>query len=83
VGGPKRHVWRKIHLDIDEYTLEVRAVEITGSNTGDDPMLHHLLDQIPRDHEIGSVTADGAYDTRRCHNAIHCTAVLVFMHERG
>ena len=33
-------------------------------------MLPHLLNQIPRDQEIGSVTADGAYDTRRCHNAI-------------
>jgi hypothetical protein len=25
-GGPKRRVWRKIHLGIDEETLEVRAV---------------------------------------------------------
>jgi hypothetical protein len=25
-GGPKRWVWRKIHLGIDEETLEVRAV---------------------------------------------------------
>tara|TARA_R100000935_G_scaffold34072_2_gene54645 strand:+ start:3114 stop:3857 length:744 start_codon:yes stop_codon:yes gene_type:complete len=69
-GGPKRHVWRKIHIGIDEQTLEVRAVEITGSNTRDAPMLPYLLNQIPRNQEIGSVTADGAYDTRRCHNAI-------------
>ena len=69
-GGPKRRVWRKIHIGIDEKTLEVRAVEITGSNTGDTPMPPHLLNQIPQDQEIGSVTADGAYDTRRCHNAI-------------
>jgi transposase len=69
-GGPKRRVWRKIHIGIDEQTLEVRAVEITGSNTGDAPMLPYLLNQIPRNQEIGSVTADGAYDTRRCHNAI-------------
>jgi hypothetical protein len=82
-GGPKRRVWRKIHIGIDEQTLEIRAVEITGSNTGDAPMLPELLDQIPRDQQIGSVTADGAYDTRRCHNAIHCPAVHVHMHERG
>jgi transposase len=69
-GGPKRRVWRKIHIGIDEQTLEVRAVEITGSNTGDAPMLPHLPDQIPRNQEIGSVTADGAYDTRQCHSAI-------------
>jgi len=46
-------------------------------------MLPHLLNQITRGQEIGSVTADGAYDTRRCHNAIHCPAVHVYMHERG
>jgi hypothetical protein len=45
--------------------LEIRAVEITGSNTGDAPMLPYLLGQIPRNQEIGSVTADGVYDTRR------------------
>ena len=70
MGGPKRRVWRKIHICIDEQTLEIRAVEITGSNTGDAPMLPHLLNQIARDQEIGSVTAHGAYDTRRCHNTI-------------
>lgn len=26
-GGPKRRIWRKIHIGIDEETLEVRAVE--------------------------------------------------------
>jgi hypothetical protein len=67
---PKRRVWRKIHIGIDEQTLEIRAVEITGSNTGDAPMLPYLLNQIPRDQHIGSVTADGASATRRCHNAI-------------
>ena len=34
-GGRKRRVWRKIHIGIDEQTLEIRAVEIAGSNTGD------------------------------------------------
>jgi Transposase DDE domain len=69
-GGPKRRIWRKIHIGIDEETLEVRAVEVTGSNIGDAPMLPELLDQIPDDQDIGSVTADGAYDTRKCHDAI-------------
>ncbi|RBP77908.1 DDE family transposase [Rhodobacter sp. 140A] len=69
-GGAKRRVWRKIHLGIDAQTLEIRAVEITGSHIGDAPVLPDLLDQIPEDQEIGSVTADGAYDTRKCHDAI-------------
>ena len=33
-------------------------------------MLPELLNQIPDDQDIGSVTADGAYDTRKCHDAI-------------
>ena len=80
-GGPKRRVWRKIHLGIDEETLEIRAVEVTTSNVGDAPMLPELLDQIDPEQEIATVTADGAFDTLKCHNAIHCPAVHVYMHE--
>jgi hypothetical protein len=32
--------------------------------------LPDLLNQISPDQELGSVTADGAYDTRKCHDAI-------------
>tara|TARA_R110000787_G_scaffold281671_2_gene393128 strand:- start:6925 stop:7755 length:831 start_codon:yes stop_codon:yes gene_type:complete len=69
-GGTKRRVWRKIHLEIDEQTLEVRAVEVTGNHIGDAPVLPDLLSQISPEQEISSVTADGAYDTRNCHDAI-------------
>lgn len=69
-GGQKRRVWRKIHIGIDEQTLEVRAVEVTSNEVGDAPMLPELLNQIPLDQEIASITADGAYDTRKCHDAI-------------
>lgn len=69
-GGTKRRLWRKIHLGVDEQTLEIRAIEVTGSSVGDAPMLPELLSQIPASVEIGSVTADGAYDTRKCHDAV-------------
>jgi hypothetical protein len=69
-GVPKRRIWRNIHIGIDEETLEVRAVEVATNNVGDAPMHPELLDQIPEDQIIGSVTADGAYDTRKCHDAI-------------
>jgi hypothetical protein len=46
-GGTKRRVWRKIHIGIDEQTLEIRAAEFTTSDVGDAPMLPELLDQIP------------------------------------
>jgi hypothetical protein len=66
-GGTKRRVWRKIHIGIDEQTLEIRAAEFTTSDVGDAPVLPELLDQIPPGQEIASVTADGAFDTRKCH----------------
>ena len=78
-GGPKRRVWRKIHIGVDAETLEVRAVEVTTSHVGDAPMLPELLNQIPPEQDINSVTADGAYDTRKCHEAIadrHAHAVI-------
>ncbi|PIL21338.1 hypothetical protein P775_04940 [Puniceibacterium antarcticum] len=48
-------IWRKIHPGIDEHALDVRAVGITSSNTGDAPMLSDLPDQIPRNQKISSV----------------------------
>jgi|GEM_PF-542237 len=67
-GGPKRRVWRKIHIGIEEKTLEIRAAKFTTSDVSDAPMLPELLDQIPPEQEIGSVTADGAFDTSKCHD---------------
>lgn len=46
-GPSKPRDWRKVHLGIDARTLEIRAIEITGSRVGDAPMLPELLDQIP------------------------------------
>ena len=69
-GPSKPRQWRKVHLGIDADTLEIRAIEVTGSRVGDAPMLPELLDQIPDDQPISKVSADGAYDTRGCHAAI-------------
>ena len=69
-GVQGRRQWRKVHLAIDTATSDIRAVEFTPSREGDSPVLPDLLDQIPEDEDIGTVTADGAYDTRRCHSAI-------------
>ena len=59
-----------VHLAMDTATSDIRAVEFTPSSDGDSPILPELLEQIPQGEEIGTVTADGAYDTRRCHTAI-------------
>jgi hypothetical protein len=69
-GGTKRRVWRKIHIRIDEKSLEIRAAEFTTRDVGDAPMLPELLDRIPPEQEITTVTADGAFDIRKCHDAI-------------
>ena len=69
-GVQGRRQWRKVHLAMDTATSDIRAVEFTPSSDGDSPILPELLGQIPQDERIGTVTADGAYDTRRCHTAI-------------
>jgi hypothetical protein len=69
-GAEYRRQWRKVHLAIDAQTLEIRAIEVTDNTVGDPLMLPELLAQIPADEVIGSVSADGAYDTQGCHDAI-------------
>src|SRR5690554_5090579 len=69
--GPQgRRQWRKEHLAMDPATSDIRAAEFTPGRDGDSPVLPGLLSQIPADGQIGTVTADGACDTRRCHTAI-------------
>jgi len=68
-GGAIRRIWRRLHIGIGERTLGIRAVEITGNDVGDAPVLSILLVQIPHE-KIGSMMADGAYDTRSCHKSI-------------
>ena len=51
-------------------TGDIRAAYFTSSDKGDSPIPPHLLDQIPPDEPIDTVTGDGAHDTRRCHAAI-------------
>lgn len=69
-GPGRRRQWRKVHLAMDVATGDIRGVEFTSSREGDSPVLPDLLAQIPPAEAIGTVTADGAYDTRTCHSAI-------------
>ena len=68
VQGRRR--WRRVHLAMDTATSNIRAVEFTPSGYGDSPVLPELLDHIPWGEEIGTVTADDAYDIRCCNTAI-------------
>ena len=84
-GPSRRRQWRKVHLAMDTATSDIRAVEFTSSREGDSPTLPALLEQIPEDEQIGSVTADGAYDTRRCHAAIleHGATAIIPIRKNG
>lgn len=69
-GAEYRRQWRKLHIGIDAETLQIRAVMVTDSRTGDAPVLPDLLNQIPVNESLLTVGGDGAYDTKSCHNAI-------------
>ena len=45
-------------------------VEFIPFRECDSPVLPNLLEKIPQGEHIGTVTADWAYDTGRCHSAI-------------
>ncbi len=70
---------------MDAGTGDVRAVEFTSSRQGDNPLLPALLAQIPPEETIGTVTADGVYDTRRCHGAIidRCADAIIPIRRNG
>lgn len=84
-GVQGRRHWRKVRLAMGTATSDIRAVEFTPSSDGDSPVLPDLLDQISEDEEIGTVTADGAYDTRRCHTAIidHQATLIIPIRKNG
>ncbi len=57
-------------MGIDAETLEVRAIEVTESCAGGGLLPPKLLELIPAEELISTVTADGAYDTRACRGAV-------------
>jgi transposase len=67
-GWSKRRTWRKLHLAVDEATGEIVAAVASEAQVADDEVLPDLLEQVPR--EMGQVSADGAYDKRRCYEAL-------------
>lgn len=69
-GAEYRRQWRKVHIGINAKTLEICAIEMTDNSTGDASTLPELLKKIPVNESILSVSGDGAYDTKKCHQAI-------------
>lgn len=67
-GWSKRRTWRKLHLAVDEATGEIVAAVASEAGVSDDAALPDLLARVQG--EVGQVSADGAYDKRRCYEAI-------------
>jgi hypothetical protein len=81
-GADYRRQWLKVHLGIDAQTLEIRAIEVTDCSVGDAPVLPALLQQIPQGEPIESLSADGAYDTQTCHEAIAARGAIAVIPTR-
>jgi len=67
-GADKRRVWRKLHLATDSATHEIICADLSLSGTTDAQALPELINQTQR--KIREASADGAYDTRYCHDAL-------------
>ena len=64
----ERRMWRKLHLAVDADTNDIVAAELSLSNVTDAEVLPYLLKQTRR--KIIEISADGAYDTSQCYDAI-------------
>jgi len=67
-GWSKRRTGTKLHLGVDETTGEIVAAVASQAGVCDEEALPDILEQV--EGEIGQVSADGAYDKRRCYKAI-------------
>lgn len=72
-GWGKHRTWRKFHLGVDERTKQIRAAEVTGNDVADSEMLEPLLKKIAE--RIDTVSADGAYDKRRCYTFLSDSSI--------
>ncbi|WP_253382019.1 IS5 family transposase [unidentified bacterial endosymbiont] len=67
-GSDRRRVWRKLHLAADSVTHEIICADLSLSGTTDAQALPGLINQTHR--KIREASADGAYDTRYCHDVL-------------
>ena len=69
-GYERRRQWRKLHIGIDAKTLQIRAICVTSNNVSDAAVIPDLLQQLPKDEVLHSLTGDGAYDTQPVYEAL-------------
>ena len=76
-GISKRRTWQKLHLAIDEETGEILVAEVSTNDCHDGDILESLLEII--DGDIEQVSADGAYDKRKCYQTIEAKSALAII----
>ncbi|MEG2665382.1 MAG: IS5 family transposase [Hafnia sp.] len=69
-GSEYRRQWRKLHIGIDAHTMQIRAICVTSNNVSDAAVIPDLLEQLPKDEGLESLTGDGAYDTKQVYEAV-------------
>jgi len=67
-GLNKRREWRKLHLTIEESTLEIIVSSLTTNSVGDPTEALNHINQI--DEPIDEFIGDGAYDGQSIYDAI-------------
>jgi len=67
-GKERRRIWWKLHLAVDGKTHEVICADQSLNNVTDAEAFPGLIRQTHR--KIRSAAADGAYDTRLCHDEL-------------
>lgn len=60
-----RRQWVKVHLIIDNDTMQILGVEATADDVHDSEVFDQLIDALP--NKINKVLGDGAYDTLDSH----------------
>ena len=68
-GAERRRQWRKPHIGIDAQTLQIRAIYVTSNEVSDAVVVADLLEQVPLNEAVLSLTGGGAYDTQPVHEA--------------
>ncbi|MBL8168880.1 MAG: IS5 family transposase, partial [Acidobacteria bacterium] len=68
-GISKRRTWRKLHFCTDQATLEIISVVASTNDVSDAEALPDLLEDAPG--KIEQVSADGAYDQRKCYDTLN------------
>jgi len=68
-GVGKRRTWRKLHFCADEATMEIISVVASTNDVSDAEALPDMLQSVPG--EIEQVSADGAYDQRKCYDELN------------